>query len=342
MTKVKIDIKCKEPINAIATSSNSPNSTGLDTVIKTKIVIKCKEPKTPIDCNDSDRPLVISFDIGIINMAYCLAELATAKIVKWGTIDLTSGSKTLKCKTCKADAYFIDGYCRIHRSKSTGGRNFTTSNSSEFELRNNLVKKLDLLPSIFLHENINVVLLEKQPRVATEKVKGLGHTLYDYYLIKHRPDDIIFVNANNKLAIYQGPSIVCPLATPHARNKWFAIEYCKWVLRDDHVSSALFSSFTKKDDPADAFLQLYWYVHYSRTGIVAKSSNSKNVKWDLNSKKYKSIKARSPGKNKGGKYTIANIKYIVAHNKDYENDTKVVEAIKYSFGSLDDFKNLGG
>lgn len=302
---------------------------------KIKITVKRK----------NSTPLIISFDIGIINMAYCLAELETAKIIKWDVIDLTSGSKSFKCKVCptnkKNEAYFADGYCRAHKAKSTGIRHYTSTNSTELELRQNLVKKLDSLSAIFLHEDIKIVLLEKQPKVATEKVKGLSHTLYDYYLIKHHIEDIIFVNANNKLAIYQGPQIICHLSTPHARNKWFAIEYCKWVLRDTPDSLALFQTFIKKDDPADSFLQLYWYVKYARQGLVARSSNSKNVKWDLNSKKYKAIKARSPGKQvKDGRYTLANVKYLILHNKDYDKESKITDAIKYHFGTVEDFKKL--
>lgn len=336
MSKIKVAIQKK--ISAVEGVQGT-----LDAAPKIKVAIKNKDVIEKMDMigHTSPNSLVISFDIGIINMAYCLADLKTAKIIKWGTIDLTSKSKALKCKICKSDAYFADGYCRVHRANSTGIRNFTTLNSSEFELRTNLVKLLDVNP-VFLHENIKIVLLEKQPRVATEKVKGLSQTLYDYYVIKHNVDNIIFVNANNKLSIYQGPPITCHLSTPHARNKWFAIEYCKWVLRNDSHSLTVFTSFNKQDDPADAFLQLYWYVYYSRAGITAISSNSKNAKWDLNTKKYKSVKARSPGKvgKAQGRYTVANIKYITIHNKDYDKDTKIIEAIKYHFGSVEEFKKL--
>jgi hypothetical protein len=187
-----------------------------------------------------------------------------------------------------------------------------------------------------------VVLLEKQPTMATEKVKGLGQSLYDYFLIKHNVDDIIFVNANNKLAIYQGPPITCPYASQHARNKWFGVEYCKWILKDDLDNLTFFDVKSKQDDLADAFLQMYWYVKYSRAGIVAKSSNNKNVKWDLNSKKFKSAKPRAPNSvmKKSGRYTIYNIKYLVSRNKDYDKDTDIISAIKYHFGSVEEFKKL--
>ena len=69
---------------------------------------------------------VLSWDVGIINMAYCLIDFESEskwKILDWGIINLTDRDK-IKCTICKKNPTFsqtINGerkyYCKVHAKK---------------------------------------------------------------------------------------------------------------------------------------------------------------------------------------------------------------------------------
>tara|TARA_A100001015_G_scaffold214964_1_gene241295 strand:+ start:956 stop:1843 length:888 start_codon:yes stop_codon:yes gene_type:complete len=69
---------------------------------------------------------VLSWDVGIINLAYCLIDFKNEddwKIVDWNIINLTNRDK-IKCKICKKNPTYvhnIDGetnyYCKVHAKK---------------------------------------------------------------------------------------------------------------------------------------------------------------------------------------------------------------------------------
>ena len=69
---------------------------------------------------------VLSWDVGIINLAYCLIDFKSEKdwkIIDWNIINLTDRDK-IKCKVCKKNPTFshnINGetnyYCKVHAKK---------------------------------------------------------------------------------------------------------------------------------------------------------------------------------------------------------------------------------
>ena len=71
---------------------------------------------------------ILSWDVGIINLAYCIMEENTDndipyKIHKWNTINLLNESR-LKCNSCPKDALYsctinncIYGFCVLHKSQ---------------------------------------------------------------------------------------------------------------------------------------------------------------------------------------------------------------------------------
>ena len=93
--------------------------------------------------------IVLSFDVGIIHLAYCLftKENNNWKILEWGNIDLTNREET-KCN-CGLKASFIHNdnyYCKVHSKKCEPLKPFEilfeeTNKETNKEMCNYLVKE---------------------------------------------------------------------------------------------------------------------------------------------------------------------------------------------------------
>ena len=352
--------------------------------VKSTIQIKLKPQSTPqpkpiVSCSssaamyplsfDANQELTISFDVGIINLAYCILYLdacGISHIVDWDIINLASGDQKLLCseklksganngKTCTKKAHYSTmvgrkqiGYCLIHGKNKNCDRNMTVANVTELELKSTLFKKLDDNP-LFLKPRI--VLIELQPLKAREKIKGISHSIFDYYVLRGMDNNCLyeelrFVDAKNKLTIYTGPAISCHLKSQYARNKWYGRQYCQWMLATDpdnieHAEAlTYYYNFTKKDDLADSFLQGVWYLLYGRYGKKAPvTSTLCATQYENNKIKYKKIQARIPTKKSiaAGRYTMANVKYLMGKNTSIDGVLRA--SIEFFFGDVNYFKD---
>ena len=349
------------------------------TKVKPKIQIKAKPTITPKQTissgSGSEFPvpvdqipetalsdLCISFDIGIINLAYCILYYINDRfrIVDWNIINMASGSPKLTCiekiqsgakkgKICGKKAHYMEGrkgYCAVHGRNRGYERNMTVDNVTEFELKCKLFRTLDG-DKKFLKPKI--ILIETQPLKAREKIKGVSHSIFDYYVLRGvidqgcLYDELKFIDAKNKLTIYEGPPMSCHLKTQYARNKWYAKEYCKWFLSEmqNPTLERYFTGFSKKDDLADCFLQGAWYLQYGRYGKKGPNRSS-HQSVDDNIMLYPRTKPKMPTKKSmtTGHLTMANVKYLVNKNRGCFNPTgKLLYSIEYFFGDLDTFRD---
>ena len=337
---------------------------------KAKAKAKVKEEGTCTEVGFPPLPedkskLVISFDVGIINLAYCVLEITdTGSIVyDWNIINLAGGDPKLTCSTtlqkkdkskCSNKAFYIDtngkGICLTH-SKSfcaeTLKRNLTVANVTEVELKERLFRALDANP-IFLEPSI--VLVEQQPLKGMEKIRGVGHALFDYFVLRGVIDRskkysvLKFIDAKNKLTVYEGPPISCHLKTQYARNKWYAIKYCAWAIEPLPYASHYFGHFgQKRDDLADCFLQGLWYIKYGAHGTKAPiTSNHQKLVYRENHKlSYAKVRPHAPSKKSlaSGKLTLSNIKYMIKRKAPIEGALK--SSIQFYFGTGDSFSADG-
>lgn len=230
---------------------------------------------------------LISWDVGIYNLAYCLIEVfedKTYKIIDWNLININNSntSKTLYCsekninKTiCKNRAKYTDkkdksiGYCLKHiKGKSSENikqiKKKPKKKHSILDLGKNLITILDKYP--FLIE-VDQVIIENQPVLKNPTMKSVQMILYTYFLIhgvaKNKIKDISFVSARNKLKIYDGPPIEVKIKGKYAKNKKLSIEYCKYMIGKLNQPKFvdLFLKNKKKDDLADSFLQGIWFLN---------------------------------------------------------------------------------
>lgn len=309
---------------------------------------------------------IISFDVGIINLAYCIMsyqEINQAiEVYNWGIINLADGDPKKTCSRkmkagnskCTRKAYYVTdkghGVCKMHRERNEDlQRNVTVENVTEWELKTKLFQELD---SDTKYLDVTSILIESQPLKAREKIKGIGHALFDYYVLRgavdtgHKYAELRFIDAKNKLTVYTGPPLSCHLKTQYARNKWYSIKYCSWIV-ENQIGLGLLKYFEnygkKKDDLADCFLQGLWYLKYGQTGKKAPmtSSHQKLVYRENNRLQYKKIRARAPTKKSlaKGRLTLSNIKYLVSKGQSTGSDIDPVleSSIKFFFGDIDYF-----
>ena len=181
---------------------------------------------------------IISWDIGIINLSYCLIEYLNEKanIIEWNIIDII---KNYECKYCNKNIskhkiisnivfknsiiknnncnitncnnnikynYCKYYFCELHKSniKKIKKKN----NCNKFNI--NLLKKFliqNLENNINVFTNIDIVLIENQPALMNPIIKTLSETLYSWFMIRNIIDlkkEIIInmVSPLSKLSIY--------------------------------------------------------------------------------------------------------------------------------------------
>ena len=256
-------------------------------------------------------------------------------------IELT---KDLSCNVdkCKRQVkYKINEKCyscgiHIKPENSDLFRYYTINNTNDTELRILLFKSLDKFN--FKELNIKTILIERQPKLATERMRSVSYALYDYFIMHCNYNiDVIWMDPKNKLHVYDGPVITCDLKNPYNRNKWFACEYCKWQLNKKTESSYydFFIDNKKKDDLADCYLQGLYHLDYSKKKDRVMSDQQRNVYTEQNLIKYKKIKAVKP--KAGKKCTLSGIKYYIYNNM---NTALIKSNIEYYFGENYDLKLL--
>jgi len=259
---------------AKAAKDKSMTSSMVEGVAKVEIKIEDKEPVNVE--RDIDEYKI--FDWGILNLVDDVDEYCSQTIGK-------------SDKICGKRASFYtdtDGrklFCGIHSKKvenikeikeETDKKNGLTIDIQTLCI--NMVKRLDSLP-IFLE--VDEVLIEQQPAFGSQgssfgkgasvhpRMKNLSYMIYSYFIMKgvmtHSINSVKFISSNNKLKIYDGPEIVCPISVDksnYTRNKYLAKEHLKYFLQKAKQNGLLnfFDEFKKKDDLADCFLQGAWYL----------------------------------------------------------------------------------
>lgn len=229
--------------------------------------------------------MILSFDIGIRNLAYCFLNEDSC-IKGWGILNLTEDGETQgKCcyefitgknkgKVCdkkgisyKEESFFckrhtLEEHKKIKKPKKV-------KDISILELSLNLVKVLDLhLNPLVEKLKPEVILIELQPRF-NPKMKNLSMMLYNYFIIRKMIDspilsNIKFISAKKKLSIYDGPFVPCNLKDKYSRTKYLGVKYTEYIIRDDTENLNLLNSHKKKDDLCDCFMQGAWYLKFNK------------------------------------------------------------------------------
>jgi len=229
-------------------------------------------------------PLFAGFDIGILNLAFCVidsvkwrafeaGESTDPGIVAWENLNILgespkcveivkSGKKRGEacgnsCRWILNDTYYCGKHkkegCKKYKALNTKSANMTTIKKIAF-------KKLDEYP---IFNDVVSISIESQPRI-NQQMKMFGASIEAYFILRHFIDNVETSKlrsikaspAKNKLKLYNGPAIKCNhIKNPYDRRKYLAqchveyfLEACPDVLKE------LWEPQRKKDDLADAFL----------------------------------------------------------------------------------------
>ena len=213
---------------------------------------------------------LLSFDVGIKNLAFCQLDTSNKSILDWGIINISidpTCDHVQKGKCCDKSATKIikssgmklcTGHTKLKSYKDIKMNNIKKIDNSMFHLGKNIVKLLDE-KSHFLESE--VVIIENQPALKNPTMKSIQMILYSYFLMKDSVKDIQMINARNKLKVYKGEPVECKFKEKYKRNKYLSVEYTKlMILEEDQKFIDLFSESKKKDDLADAYLQGIYFI----------------------------------------------------------------------------------
>jgi hypothetical protein len=186
---------------------------------------------------------ILSFDVGIINLAYCIFESTTSKITHWGIIDL--------CDRCDKATV------KVKFSAKVPSGNKTIAKAAN-DIHITLIKSLDNSP--FLLE-VDYVVIEKQPSF-NPKMRIIGGCLQSYFYIRGIVDknvdkisSIEFFSPKHKLKCYTGPELTLEskVKSKYAQTKKMGILIARSKLNELNETSdfkQLFETSKKKDDLA--------------------------------------------------------------------------------------------
>tara|TARA_B110000967_G_C18779998_1_gene507748 strand:- start:421 stop:1104 length:684 start_codon:yes stop_codon:yes gene_type:complete len=222
---------------------------------------------------------ILSFDVGIKNLAYCLVDTENLTIDDWGILNISVDpvcDHTNKGKCCDKSAKkmikatefkLCTGHCKIKMYKDEKLRNVPKLDNPMLSLGKQIVAKLDEKKQFL---NVDTVCIENQPALKNPTMKSVQMLLYSYFLVNgvttdKLVSDIQMINARNKLKVYHGPEVKCDITDKYKQNKYLAIKYCDYMIKENiHIDSCfhkLYDNSKKKDDLSDAYLQGIYYIN---------------------------------------------------------------------------------
>ena len=209
---------------------------------------------------------IISWDVGIKNLAYCIIEydeiVQQKTILYWNIINLIPENEHCYISTCKkpviksctyhgknicwcekhAELYSIickkenNKFSDTTLSKPINVKTINCNNINIDDLRISMINKLDMiiLPIVYT-ENIDTILIENQPTLKNPRMKAIADTLYTWALIRCKLDskivsNIHLISPGNKLKKYAEELI--NVENKYKSTKLKAIEVVKEYLNN--------------------------------------------------------------------------------------------------------------
>ena len=222
---------------------------------------------------------ILSFDVGIKNLAYCLIDNEDYTIEDWGILNISIDPLCEHCnaktgKQCDKSAKFISSeglhLCTSHKQlkchKDLKMKLVPKKKNPVLDLGKNMVEILNKKPNFL---EVDAVLIENQPALKNPTMKTVQMILYTYFLVNgvtnvdSPMDNIVMINARNKLKAYKGPPIECEIKDKYKKTKFLGVQYCKYMIEEnqkiDQKYRDQFNESKKQDDLSDAYLQgIFW------------------------------------------------------------------------------------
>jgi hypothetical protein len=217
---------------------------------------------------------ILSFDVGIINLAYCIFDTSTCKIHHWEIIELSKKGNTFTAHIAK---------------------------SGIAELYLTLINELDKRPHLL---DIDVVVIEKQPSF-NPKMRIIAGCLQTYFYIRGVVDrsenpinSVEFFSPKHKLKCYTGPELDISskngkiVKGKYAQTKKMGVLIAQEKLKEySEIPNFVefFEKSKKKDDLADCYLQALTYSTFKKM-ILSGETKSTIVKKETKTTLKKELK----------------------------------------------------
>ena len=234
---------------------------------------------------------IISIDVGIKNLAYCIIKKTDKnfQIIDWDTVNLIEDeidnqpicNNFIKNKPCtkKACVYIEKNDSKLYYCDKKGCQKFlcqtysdckhnkikkiTTKSFSLLQLGSILFKKLNEIKDKIL--DVDEVVIENQPVLKNPTMKSVQILLFSFFIdhgfnSNDSPiNNVYLFSARDKLKLYDGPKIDCELTDKYKKRKFLSIEYAKYYIKNTTFYD-FFLNHKKKDDLSDSFMQGYYYL----------------------------------------------------------------------------------
>jgi hypothetical protein len=174
--------------------------------------------------------ILTSFDIGIVNMAYCMLDTLTSDILYWEV--------------------------------------FSLCNTNEIENTMDLVRKMDERPWILESDVILLEKqpsINPKMRIMAESLRS--YLILRGLIDNNKKFELINYSPRYKLKCYDGPVPEYKLASEYAIRKKTSIFHCNELLKNQpkHAMEIFTESQSKKDDLSDCFLQGLSYIMFENS-----------------------------------------------------------------------------
>jgi len=222
---------------------------------------------------------ILSFDIGIKNLSYCLFDSDTDEILDWDLINLCSDvefycDRVLKNKKIcnkKAKYYSEDEYF-CNRHKDSKCKEIKKKKKIPKDYAIDIKKQLDERKEL---SDIDIVLIENQPVLKNPVMKTIQVIVFSYFCFKITNNnnlDVLNVSARTKEKLptldkewvdtsYYKDYIS---QTENTKDKYkirkiICKEYAKYLLHEKPELQSFLMEHKKQDDLTDSFLMCVYY-----------------------------------------------------------------------------------
>ena len=211
---------------------------------------------------------IISYDIGINNLAYCVLNINTNEqgdnvnptsadaqdhsIINWGIIDLRDQSEI------------------VDLLQDTKGKKTKKGKKKKINLDNILLGLYNYLDGHDELTKVDKVLIENQPCMKNPTMKSVQIIVYSYYMrlkMVSPTMEVRFISALNKLKKFKPEDYGLDLEkykSKYTRRKKLGVAACKALILDNNEMLEFYNSSKKKDDLADTYLQAHHYINNNK------------------------------------------------------------------------------
>jgi hypothetical protein len=228
---------------------------------------------------------IISIDVGIKNLAYCVLEIESTsennvqalKILNWDSINLCENKEAFKCMKClKKAAYYCylanedvekTYWCSVHSKKIANKHAIVeeakvSANKMDLVSIGLAIKKA--LDSRFVSvDDIAHIVIENQISPIATRMKTIQGMLMQYFIMRGITS-LTFASAINKLKAFTDKK----KKISYKDRKKLGIDVTAKLVNElpllKNAWTDYFKNHQKKDDLADSFLQGVWYLQSTK------------------------------------------------------------------------------